>query len=57
MTRFADEAAESQRESARMLRDEIKVLVRALEAQARLNRERGDRGDGSGPPPRPGEDR
>ena len=44
MTRFADEAAESQRESARMLRDEIKVLVRALEAQARLNRERGDRG-------------
>lgn len=41
MTRFADEAAESQRESARMLRDEIKVLVRALEAQARLNRERG----------------
>jgi len=45
MTRFADEAAESQRESARMLRDEIKVLVRALEAQARLNRERGERGD------------
>ena len=44
MTRFADEAAESQRESARMLRDEIKVLVRALEAQARLNRERGERG-------------
>jgi len=41
MARFADEAAESQRESARMLRDEIKVLVRALEAQARLNRERG----------------
>lgn len=46
MTRFADEAAESQRESARMLRDEIKVLVRALEAQARLNRERGERPDG-----------
>jgi hypothetical protein len=43
MTRFADESAESQRESARLLRDEIKVLVRALEAQARLNRERGDR--------------
>ena len=41
MTRFADDAAESQRESARLLRDEIKVLVRALEAQARLNRERG----------------
>lgn len=41
MGRFADDAAESQRESARMLRDEIKVLVRALEAQARLNRERG----------------
>ncbi|MFW5661825.1 MAG: hypothetical protein ACOC05_10630 [Oceanicaulis sp.] len=52
MQRFADDAAESQRESARMLRDEIKVLVRALEAQARLNRERG------GEPPRPrGEDR
>jgi hypothetical protein len=45
MTRFADEAAESQRESARMLRDEVKVLVRALEAQARLNRERGRKGD------------
>ncbi|MFP4518246.1 MAG: hypothetical protein ACLFQ5_02205 [Oceanicaulis sp.] len=56
MTRFADEAAESQRESARMLRDEIKVLVRALEAQARLNRERGERGDQSGPPP-PGRER
>lgn len=56
MTRFADEAAESQRESARMLRDEIKVLVRALEAQARLNRERGERGD-TPPPTRPGEDR
>ncbi|WP_306015301.1 hypothetical protein [Oceanicaulis sp. MMSF_3324] len=41
MTRFADDAAESQRESARLLRDEIKVLVRALEAQARLNRDRG----------------
>ena len=52
MSRFADEAAESQRESARMLRDEIKVLVRALEAQARLNRERSDRPDpGSSPPP------
>jgi hypothetical protein len=47
MTRFADEAAESQRESARMLRDEIKVLVKALEAQARLNRERGRRDDES----------
>lgn len=43
MTRFADESAESQRESARLLRDEIKVLVRALEAQARINRERGER--------------
>ncbi len=41
MARFADDAAESQRESARLLRDEIKVLVRALEAQARLNRDRG----------------
>lgn len=48
MTRFADESAESQRESARMLRDEIKVLVRALEAQARLNRERGDRNRSDG---------
>jgi hypothetical protein len=56
MTRFADEASESQRESARMLRDEIKVLVRALEAQARLNRERGDRPDNSAPPP-PGRER
>ncbi|XBQ17185.1 MAG: hypothetical protein ABL308_04730 [Oceanicaulis sp.] len=56
MSRFADEAAESQRESARMLRDEIKVLVRALEAQARLNRERGG-SDNSGPPPPPGRER
>ena len=48
MTRFADESAESQRESARMLRDEVKVLVRALEAQARLNRERGDRNRSDG---------
>jgi len=46
MTRFADDAAESQRESARLLRDEIKVLVRALEAQARLNRERGSDREG-----------
>jgi hypothetical protein len=47
LSRFADDTAESQRESARMLRDEVKVLVRALEAQARLNRERSQqhRGD------------
>jgi len=45
MARFAEDAAESQREAARLLRDEIKVLVRALEAQARLNRERGGRGE------------
>ena len=44
--RFADDTAESQRESARMLRDEIKVLVRALEAQARLNREQSSRDTG-----------
>jgi len=41
MARFAEDSAESQREAARLLRDEIKVLVRALEAQARINRERG----------------
>lgn len=46
MTRFADDAAESQRESARLLRDEIKVLVRALEAQARINRDRGSDREG-----------
>ncbi|WP_019960918.1 hypothetical protein [Woodsholea maritima] len=40
--RVADDAAEGQREAARMLRDEIKVLIRALEAQARINRERRD---------------
>jgi hypothetical protein len=44
LARFADDAAESQREAARMLRDEIKVLIRSLEAQARMGRGRG--GDG-----------
>ncbi len=44
LTRFADDAAEANREAARLLRDEIKVLVRALEAQARINSRRdGDR--------------
>ena len=47
LSRVAEDAAESNREAARLLRDEIKVLVRALEAQARLNRERG----GGQPPP------
>ncbi|TRO95653.1 hypothetical protein FKB34_07335 [Glycocaulis profundi] len=42
LTRFADDSQESNREAARMLRDEIKVLVRALEAQSRMRRERGD---------------
>ena len=44
MSRFADNTAESHRENARMLRDEVKVLIRALEAQARLNRRRIDPG-------------
>ena len=47
LSRFADDAAEANRENARLLRDEIKVLVRALEAQAKMNRDRG----GSEPPP------
>ena len=42
LTRVADDASEGQREAARMLRDEIKVLIRALEAQARLNQRRSD---------------
>lgn len=41
MGRIAEDAAESQREAARMLRDEIKVLIRALEAQAKMSRGRG----------------
>ena len=40
MSRIAEDAAESQREAARLLRDEIKVLIRALEAQAKMSRER-----------------
>lgn len=40
LTRFADDAQESNREAARMLRDEIKVLVRALEARSRVGRGR-----------------
>lgn len=41
MSRIAEDAAESQREAARMLRDEIKVLIRALEAQAKMSRRPG----------------
>ncbi|MEO1038603.1 MAG: hypothetical protein AAFX09_03580 [Pseudomonadota bacterium] len=48
LSRFADDASEANREAARLLRDEIKVLVRALEAQARMNRDRDGRSD---PPP------
>lgn len=35
VARIAEDSAESQREAARMLRDEIKVLIRALETQSR----------------------
>lgn len=35
VARIAEDSAESQREAARMLRDEIKVLIRALDAQNR----------------------
>lgn len=40
MSRIAEDASESQREAARLLRDEIKVLIRALEAQAKMGRGR-----------------
>ncbi len=46
MTRFADDAVESQRENARLLRDEIKVLVRTLQAQAHLDRRHGSDREG-----------
>ena len=38
LARFADDTAESNREAARALRDEIKVLIRALESQSRTAR-------------------
>jgi len=44
LQRISESAQEGQAEAARLLRDEIKVLVRALEAQARAGRDRDGRG-------------
>jgi len=44
MRRMAQENAAGQQEAARALRDEIRVLVRAIEAQVRINRGGHERG-------------
>jgi len=44
LQRIAETSQEGQAEAARLLRDEIKVLVRALEAQSRAGRDRDPRG-------------